>query len=63
MRTRTKKACQGDTANKKLKEQLLDRATYCSSTGLGLKHSNLNKKMIETYVFHAFADICHKTCN
>ena len=44
MRTRTKKACQGNIANKKLKEQLLGQATYYSSTGLGLKHSNLNKK-------------------
>jgi hypothetical protein len=47
MRTRTNKACQGDIANKKLKEQLLGRATHYSSTGLSLKHNNFNKKLLE----------------
>ena len=47
MRTRTKKAYQGDIANKKLKEQLLGWATHCFSIGSGLKHNNFNKKLPE----------------
>ena len=47
MRTRTKKACQGDIANKKPKGQLLGRATHCSLTGSSLKHNNFNEKLPE----------------
>ena len=47
MRKRTKKACQGDIANKKPKEQLLGRASYCSSIESDLKQNNLNKKLPE----------------
>ncbi len=51
VRTRTKKACQGDIANKKPKGQLLGRATHCPSTGLGLKHNNFNNKKLPEHVF------------
>jgi hypothetical protein len=37
MRTRTEKACQDAMANKKLKEQFLGWATYCSLTGSELE--------------------------
>ena len=47
MRTRTKKACQGDVANMKSKEQLLGRTSHCSSVGSDLKQNNLNKKLPE----------------
>ena len=47
MRTKTKKACQGDITNKKPEEQLLGRASYCSSTESDLKQNNLNKKLPE----------------
>jgi hypothetical protein len=44
MRTRTKKACQGDIANKKPKEQLLGWAFHYSATEPDLQHNNFNKK-------------------
>jgi hypothetical protein len=47
MRTRTKKAYQSDIANKKPKERLLDRASHCSSTELGLKHNNFSQKWLK----------------
>ena len=43
MRIRTKKSYQGDIADKKSKEQLLGRASYCSLAGSGLKQNNLNQ--------------------
>ena len=53
VKPRTKKAYQGAIANKKLKEQLLGRATHCPSARSDLKQNNLNKKLPE-HVFSMF---------
>ena len=65
MRTMAKEVWQDNITNKKSKEQLLDQAFHYSTTRLGLKHNNFNKKkkMAKTPVFHTFADICHKANN
>ena len=47
MRTVIKKAWRDDVANKKPKEQLLNKALHYSTTGSGLNHNNFNQKVLE----------------
>jgi hypothetical protein len=47
MRTMSEKALQDNIANKKPKEQLLNKAFHRSTTGLGLKHNNFNQKLLK----------------
>ena len=47
MRTMTEKAWEDNIANKKPKEQLLNKAFHYSTTGSGLKHNNFNQKLLK----------------